>query len=310
MLKVLDLFSGIGSFSYALHDILETIAYCEINEHCRAILGRNMIKGYIHTAPIFNDVKTFNRVVFDKHIDVIVAGFPCQDISTANSTGQGLNGARSGLFWEIMRIVDEFSSVSHIMLENSPNLLNRGYDAVKNALVERGFTVTYVLLSAADVGAPHTRKRIFIWASRHNIQLPVCNVFPLIWGPPPERIILSTREDKKAYRKRYCACGNSIVPHCIQIAFNTLVHNSPFEQTRVEFPITLVDREVVYRKQLWATPSAQEKHYYAYKTLTHRSTGVLFNQVMYEQSTVMIEHGTLNPNYIEWMMGFPLDFTL
>ncbi len=58
---MLDLFSGIGGFSFALHEQFRTVAYCEIDEYCQAILSANMSRGRIDSAPILNDVREVNR---------------------------------------------------------------------------------------------------------------------------------------------------------------------------------------------------------------------------------------------------------
>ena len=190
MLNTLDLFSGIGCFSYAFKGTFRTIAYCEIDEDCRHVLIQNMKKGLIDTAPILNDVRTVTRSSLTKRVDVIYAGFPCQDISVANINGRGLRGDRSGLFYEILRIVDDLPSVSCIMLENVGQFLNKGYKRARSLLKERGFAVRCVIVSARQLGAPHTRKRIFIWAQRGSERLPQLSheISTKLWKKEPQRI--------------------------------------------------------------------------------------------------------------------------
>ena len=112
MLTAVDLFSGIGSFSYAFHGTFRTVMYCEIDEECRHVLRTNMDKGRIDKAPIIHDVHLLNKAsVTTRRVDAVFGGFPCQDISTAKANGEGLAGPRSSLFWEIMRIIDDCGSV-------------------------------------------------------------------------------------------------------------------------------------------------------------------------------------------------------
>ena len=91
-------------------------------------------------------------------------GFPCQDLSVAGKRA-GLAGKRSGLFWEICRLLDETRAQSFI-LENVPGLLssNEGRDmaVVLEALVELGYCVAWRILDAQYFGVPQRRKRVFL----------------------------------------------------------------------------------------------------------------------------------------------------
>ena len=89
-MKVLDLFSGIGGFSLGLERAgMETVAFCEVDEHCQKILEKHWPE-----IPIWDDVKSLNKNALNAigidQIDVIAGGFPCQDISVAGK-GEGLN---------------------------------------------------------------------------------------------------------------------------------------------------------------------------------------------------------------------------
>jgi DNA (cytosine-5)-methyltransferase 1 len=95
-------------------------------------------------------------------IDIIYGGFPCQDISCAGR-GKGLEGERSGLFFEIMRLVDEIQP-SFIFLENVPAITARGLGAVTAEITRRGYDSRWTTLSAAEVGANHKRQRWWLLA--------------------------------------------------------------------------------------------------------------------------------------------------
>jgi len=101
-------------------------------------------------------------------VDIISAGFPCQDISCAGK-GEGLSGARSGLFFEVARIIKE-ARPRYVILENVPALVRRGLDVVGEELRLCGHTpLRPILIEAASVGALHKRERIFIVAVRGTV---------------------------------------------------------------------------------------------------------------------------------------------
>jgi DNA (cytosine-5)-methyltransferase 1 len=97
-----------------------------------------------------------------ERVDVIAGGFPCQDISYAGR-GAGLDGERSGLFFEAVRLVRELQP-RVVVLENVAALLTRGLDRVLGTLAEIGFDAEWHCIPAAAVGAPHLRDRVFVLA--------------------------------------------------------------------------------------------------------------------------------------------------
>jgi DNA (cytosine-5)-methyltransferase 1 len=95
-------------------------------------------------------------------VDIVCGGFPCQDISLAGKGG-GLEGARSGLFYELMRVVREVGP-RLVFLENTPGIRRRGLGAVLGELAACGFDAEWHGVEASDAGAPHRRFRVFILA--------------------------------------------------------------------------------------------------------------------------------------------------
>jgi DNA (cytosine-5)-methyltransferase 1 len=159
----LDLFSGIGGNTLALRQYIKTIAYCEADRHAQSVLLSRMGDGSIEPAPIWDDIKTLRGSLFDVPIDIIFGGFPCQDISVAGR-GEGIvEGNRSGLFYEIVRLAKEIKP-SFLFLENVPAIRTRGLDTVIRELTEIGYDLRWTMLSAADVGANHKRERWFLLA--------------------------------------------------------------------------------------------------------------------------------------------------
>lgn len=162
----LDLFSGIAGNSLGLRNYIKTIAYCESDRHAQSVLLSRMGDGSLECAPIWDDVTTLTASLFDVPIDIIIAGFPCQDISVAGC-GEGLEGKRSGLFFEVMRLAKEIKP-TFLFLENVPAIRTRGLDRVVEELTEAGYDCRWCMLSASEVGAPHKRERWFCLAYLAN----------------------------------------------------------------------------------------------------------------------------------------------
>jgi DNA (cytosine-5)-methyltransferase 1 len=159
--KVLDLFSGIGGFSLGLERAgFETVAFCEPNPFCQAILKKHWA-----TVPVYEDVRELSaeRLANDGiAFDAICGGFPCQDISVAGK-GAGLAGARSGLWWEFHRLIAE-TKPKWVIAENVSALRSRGLDEVLGSLAALGYDAEWHCIPASAVGAPHRRDRIWIVA--------------------------------------------------------------------------------------------------------------------------------------------------
>jgi DNA (cytosine-5)-methyltransferase 1 len=164
-MNVLDLFSGIGGFSLGLERAgMRTVAFCEINPFARRVLTKHWPE-----VPIYEDVRslTSDRLAADGIApDVICGGFPCQDISSAGLK-VGITGKRSGLWVEYARLVRELRP-RYVIVENVSALLNRGIDQVLGDLAEIGYDAEWHCISAADVGAVHSRERIWIIAYPNN----------------------------------------------------------------------------------------------------------------------------------------------
>ena len=159
-MRMLDLFSGIGGFSLAAQwtwgDELEIVGFCEIEKYAQKVLQKNF-----PGVPIHEDITKLNGKDF-KNIDLLTGGFPCQDISIAGK-GAGLEGARSGLWTEMHRIISEVRP-RFALIENVPMLTIRGGTRVIADLAEIGYDCEWQIVGADDVGAWHRRKRIWIVA--------------------------------------------------------------------------------------------------------------------------------------------------
>lgn len=161
----LDLFSGIGGLTKALADYVHPIAYCENDRYAQAVLLSRMRTGDIPCAPIWDDITTLQGSMCPP-VDIIYGGFPCQDISVAGR-GAGLDGKRSGLFFEIIRLVGELRP-RFVFLENVSAITVRGSERVTGELCKLGYDCRWGILSAQDVGANHRRERWWLLAHTNS----------------------------------------------------------------------------------------------------------------------------------------------
>lgn len=164
----LSLFSGIGGLDLALSQWVQPVAYCEIDRYARAVLLSRMLDGKLHRAPIWDDVTSLRGDMLPR-VDIIHGGFPCQDISVAG-TGAGLGGKRSGLFSEIVRLTSECRP-RFLFLENVPAIIVRGMDRVLMEIDALGYDARWTVVSAAEMGAAHIRKRWFLLAHANGVRL-------------------------------------------------------------------------------------------------------------------------------------------
>ncbi len=154
MLTIGSLFAGVGGMDKGLEDagLGPVLWQVEISPYCRAVLARHW-----PIAVRYPDVRTVRDL---PAVDVICGGFPCQDVSGAGKR-VGLEGARSGLWYEFARIVAE-SNPRFVIVENVASGKGRWLPQVRAQLCELGYGTRAYALSAADVGAPHLRRRVFV----------------------------------------------------------------------------------------------------------------------------------------------------
>ena len=153
-LKILDTFAGIGGFSYAAHELVggfETTQFVEIDPFCQKVLKKHFPK-----VPCHDDIKTFTA--YPGQYDVITGGFPCQDISVAGRREGITDQSRSGLFYELIRVI-RLVRPKFVVMENVAAILNNGLDIVLGELSEAGYDAEWSIISASSLGASHRRSR-------------------------------------------------------------------------------------------------------------------------------------------------------
>jgi len=164
-----SLFAGVGGFDLAMErNSVEVVANVEIDKQCQKVLAKH-----------FPNAKQFSDITNVKGSDLIAAGFkpsrgiitggfPCQDLSVAGKR-RGLAGERSGLFWEIARLIEE-TQTEWFILENVPGLLtsNKGRDfgVVVGTMADIGYSLAWRVLDAQYFGVPQRRRRVFIVGRR------------------------------------------------------------------------------------------------------------------------------------------------
>ena len=163
-MNVLDLFAGIGGFTYAGHLLggFTTTQFVENNAYCQQVLRKN----FPHV-PIHDDINTFDTSFKFGEFDLITAGFPCQDLSSAGKQAGLREGTRSSLFYRVMQIARQVRP-KFILFENVANTISHGkgqtFQQILLEIAKSGFNAEWGIVSAADVGACHLRKRIWIIA--------------------------------------------------------------------------------------------------------------------------------------------------
>lgn len=233
LLNSLDLFSGIGGITAALEGIARPVGYCEIDKGCQQVLKWHINRGNLPNAPIFDDICKLTKRSFGDgtNIDIIVGGWPCQDLSPLGKR-RGLSGERSGLIREVVRVTDEFKP-KFLFLENVPQVMASGFDYIVDEFVtKRSYELRWVVIPASSAGAPHVRKRWYgllirkdAWALISKMVFMLHSYHPTNWdvrSEPQRMIVPKTLQDKKELLRYVSMLGNSVVPDAVRLAFITM----------------------------------------------------------------------------------------
>jgi DNA (cytosine-5)-methyltransferase 1 len=166
-LNELALFAGAGGGILGGHLLgWRTVCAVEWEPYPASVLCARQNDGLLPPFPIWDDVQTFDGKPWRGLVDVVSGGFPCQDISAAGK-GDGLDGARSGMWTHMARVVGEVRP-RYVFVENSPMLVTRGLERVLGDLASFGYDTKWTVMGAADVGANHQRDRIWIVANSRS----------------------------------------------------------------------------------------------------------------------------------------------
>jgi DNA (cytosine-5)-methyltransferase 1 len=221
-MKFGSLFSGIGGLDLGLERAgMQCRWQVESDSYCQRVLAKHW-----PGVPRFGDIRLLDTRELER-VDLICGGFPCQDVSLAG-LGAGLDGERSGLWSEYLRVVRNLRP-RYVLVENVSALLVRGFERVLSDLAVSGYDAEWDSLRAGYFGAPHRRERIFILAypkegdgkarmgSVANGTRPIfagrdCEGFQ-IWLQAADRFVgMDDGVSARIYLDRAGGLGNAVVP--------------------------------------------------------------------------------------------------
>lgn len=157
-----SLFAGIGGFDLGFERAGMVCRWqVEIDDYANRVLAKHWPD--VHRE---RDIRECGRHNLEP-VDIIAAGFPCTDISIANTQAEGLEGSRSGLFFEAVRVVGELQPRC-VVLENVPAIFIRGIDRVLSSMASIGFDAEWRTIPASAFGLPHKRDRFFLVCHAHG----------------------------------------------------------------------------------------------------------------------------------------------
>lgn len=180
MLKVIELFAGVGGFRLGLEKtkFFNIVLGNQWEPSKKAQDAFNCYATNFDTGVHLNqDIATI-EIENIPEAEVLVGGFPCQDYSVARTLSgeQGIQGKKGVLFWEIMRLVNQLNTKpKYILLENVDRLLKspskqrgRDFGIMLSSLSNAGYDVEWRVINAADYGLSQRRRRVFIFAYKSN----------------------------------------------------------------------------------------------------------------------------------------------
>ena len=241
-LRTLDLFTGCGGLTLGLHQWCQAVGYCEVHPKYRAILEARIESGHLDTAEVFTDINEVNAagllVGGVGEVDLICAGFPCQNISNAGDK-RGLEGTKTSLFYQVVRLIGEVRP-PYVLLENVSAITCKGMSYVLRTVVESmdclGYDAQWGIFEARQAGAPHRRKRWFLLATRRDVGPErLRSLVPSLsseqqaamsqsWLPEPaleQRLLSGSQKDTKV---RLETMGNMVCVKQAELAFRYLAH--------------------------------------------------------------------------------------
>jgi site-specific DNA-cytosine methylase len=340
VLKSVDLFSGIGGMQHALRGICAPLLYCDIDPFARAVLRHNMANGRLPHAPIVEDVRDVTsilRIVSKQHVDVLIATSSCKGFSHVGPLS-GLRHAESKIILATMEIIAA-TRPTVVFMENVPGIMTtnggRDFDRLREHTTKLGYDMRHAVYSASSLGAPHMRKRWYAVCTRRD-------------DPEMKRVLAAIETRKKIAsfqwlsrnepdwhlmpatsltRKRIRALGNAVVPDCARVAFielltfqklidddhkkgaTTIVLKSGLVHPPKR-PNQTISTRLLHGATLRFFPTPRHANVMACKTLTERCTRDLGTAVRFWTRARGDRNSFTNPQFVEYLMGFPPDWTM
>lgn len=281
-MRCLDLFSGIGGMGRLLP--FHPVMFCEKDEFTRKVLQKRIRSGDLPPVPIHDDVCTLDP---PDH-DILIGGFPCQDISTLGLK-KGLDGNKSSLYYQVLRIIKK-KHPKYVFLENVAHILvmPEVWQVVLKTLSLEGYDMKWCIFGANSCGALHRRNRWFILATHTGVASEAKHM--------PERMSKYGQMKQGVYQE---------------------LPDPKVHRTRMPKPIVMKHLEGVkcrgvicekeVKRTLWMTPRATGGTR-AIKNKTKRSMSDLPNQLRFATTTID-KHFCANLKWVENLMGLPAGWT-
>jgi len=231
--QIVDLFSGAGGCLKAATQVVRgrPVAYCDIDEGSQRCLHRAMALGHLPKAPVYRDVRAYRPPKKQGAEFMVVGGSPCQDMSTFGKREGIVEGERSSLFFELMRVARECNALA-VFVENVVGMRTAGLDAALRQFDEDGYDVRWCAHSASDEGAPHQRRRLYMLAVRRDALRGAMSgggkaprAAKKTWwqeNAPPPRILPAGQVDSRAEKEALKLCGNGVVVPAVVSAMRYL----------------------------------------------------------------------------------------
>ena len=175
-IKVVEMFAGVGGFHLGLSrasNLYEVVWANQFEPSRKNQFAFNIYKkNFPDTTVINEDITKLNKECIPE-VDLLVAGFPCQDYSVATSGAKGLEGKKGVLWWDIREVI-LLKNPKYILLENVDRILTspgvnskqpgRDFGMILRTLSDLEYGVSWKMINAADYGYPQRRRRTFIFA--------------------------------------------------------------------------------------------------------------------------------------------------
>lgn len=226
------MFSGCAGLGLSLHSAFKTVAYCEWDKDCQAVIKARIADGHLDKAPVYGDIKKV-KVEDIPDFDLAAFGFPCQDISMGGMQ-EGFDGERSVLFRRAMTFI-RAKEPKWVLIENVANLISAKmsevWQEVLQSLRKCGYSVKWATVCAKHAGSPTTRERVFMLATHESTSeaFPISQIreevdFKKFNSPKPglAQWMLPNNKVTAAEKARLHMLGNIVITPQAKVALDVM----------------------------------------------------------------------------------------
>lgn len=288
-MKSLSLFSGISGLS-----IGEPVMYCDNDERSVRVLKARMKDGSLPTAPIHTDVTTL--LCIPPGVDILVAGFPCQDISCLG-VQRGFYGKKSILFYHVARLV-QISRPEYVFLENVDYIKHMPsvWKPVLTIMASLGYDCNWGVVGACNVGLAHRRNRWFCLCKKMR---------------PPQQNHPAIDFGSSDKMHNFGSCREYLYQETTSFVKKRFAFKVPvILKAEKDKPCrgTVVSKPMI--KHRWATPRCRGGTFTA-RNLTQRCSTDLGTQLRFATTTPDRDKlfRQCNADWVDWLMGFPIGWS-